>query len=242
MDFYRDNSGLAKLIIMVEKGKLTFEGGEDIIVLFNPEKLSFTKSVSWQQERANQRDVPELQFTSASPRTLNIDLFFDTYDDHSKEINEDHKKIKKNVRSYSERLLALTMVDAKKHRPPICRLRWGTWGIFFQGVLERLTQDFILFQADATPVRTKCQCVFKEWRTNYDDLNKQSPQSSDIVKAHIVKRGDTLSSIAALEYHDPGLWRHIAEANAIDDPFCLSPGAVLVIPTLKPGQSRPRRG
>jgi len=222
-------AGLEKLTIIVEKGKLSFSGGETIDAFFNPEKLSFSKSVSWQQERANQRDVPELQFTSASPRTLSIDLFFDTYDSASQN--------KKNVRDYTERLLALTMVEPKKHRPPVCRLSWGTWGIFFQGVLERLTQDYTLFLENGTPVRAKCQCTFKEWRTNYDDLNKQSAQSSDIVKAHTVKRGDTLSRIAAMEYNDPGLWRHIAEANAIDNPLHLSPGSVLVIPTLKPGQS-----
>lgn len=227
--------GLEKLIIMVEKKeKLTFSKENVIKAKFNPEKLSFSKSVSWKQEKAKERDVPELQFTSASPRTLSIDLFFDTYDT---------PKIKKdNVRDQTEKLLALTMVDADKHRPPICRLSWGAWKIFFQGVLERLSQDFTLFLEDGTPVRAKCQCTFKEWRTNYDDLNKQSTKSSDIVKAHTVRRGDTLSSIAAVEYDNPGLWRHIAEANAIDNPLMLSPGMVLTIPTLKSGRSTKVRG
>lgn len=219
---------LEHLTIFVENGTLSFRGGETIEALFNPEKLSFSKSVSWTQERANQRDVPELQFTSATPRTLSIDLLFDTYDSAS--------QIKQNVRDYTERLLALTMVEEDKHRPPVCLLKWGAWGVFFQGVLERLTQDFTLFLEDGTPVRAKSRCTFKEWRTNYDDLNKQGLQSSDIVKAHTVKRGDTLSSIAAKEYNDPYLWRHIAEANGIDFPLNLNPGSVLVIPTIKPGQ------
>jgi len=49
-----------------------------------------------------------------------------------------------------------------------------------------------------------------------------------------VKRGETLSGIAAEEYHDPGLWRPIAAENEIDDPLSVVLGTVLLIPTLTP--------
>jgi len=41
-----------------------------------------------------------------------------------------------------------------------------------------------------------------------------------------------LSSIAAEEYLDPGLWRPIAEQNGLDDPFNLTPGMLLLVPTV----------
>ena len=217
---------LEKLKILVEKngGVLVFEQNSAITVLFNPNKLVFNKSVNWTKQDANQRDVPELQFTNAQPRTLNLDLILDTYDTPDVE--------KKDVRLHAQKLFQLTTVKSDKHRPPVCRLSWGSVGVFFQGVLERLEQQFTLFMEDGTPVRATSRCTFKEWRTNYDDLNRQETESSDIAKIRIVKRGETLSGIAAAEYRDPGLWRPIADENAIDDPLSLVPGTVLLIPTL----------
>jgi nucleoid-associated protein YgaU len=219
---------LKKLQILVEKAGavLVFEQSSAIAALFNPNKLVFSKSVNWQEQGAAQRDVPELQFTNAQPRTLSVDLFFDTYDTPI--------PIKEDVRTYTQKLFHLTTVETHgdKHRPPVCRLAWGAVGVFFQGVLERLEQQFTLFMEDGTPVRATSGCTFKEWRTNYDDLNRQQTQSSDIAKARIIKRGETLSSIAAEEYNDPGLWRPIATENDIDDPWSLAPGTVLLIPTL----------
>jgi nucleoid-associated protein YgaU len=219
---------LEKLKILVEKngGVLVFEQNSAITVLFNPNKLVFNKSVNWKKQDAAQRDVPELQFTNAQPRTLNLDLILDTYDTPDVE--------KEDVRKHAKKLFHLTTVEehGDKHRPPVCRLSWGSVGVFFQGVLERLEQQFTLFMEDGTPVRATSRCTFKEWRTNYDDLNRQAPESSDIAKIRIVKRGETLSGIAAAEYRDPGLWRPIADENAIDDPLSLVPGTVLLIPTL----------
>jgi hypothetical protein len=138
------------------------------------------------------------------------------------------------VRNYTRELLHLCTVEkhGDKHRPPVCRLSWGSVGVFFQGVLERLEQQFTLFMEDGTPVRAKSACTFKEWRTNYDDLNRQATESSDVAKIRTLKRGETLSSVAAEEYRDPGLWRAIADENGIDDPLFIVPGTVLLIPKL----------
>jgi nucleoid-associated protein YgaU len=216
-----------KLQIFAEKkGEvLVFEQYPTISAEFNPNKLVFNKSVNWKKQEAKDRDVPELQFTNAQARTLNLELLFDTYDTPDAE--------KEDVRTkYTQKLLDLTTVDGDKHRPPVCRLSWGRVGWFFQGVLEQLEQQFTLFMENGIPVRATSRCTFKEWRTNYDDLNRQNRQSSDIVKSRIVKRGETLSGIAAKEYSDPSLWRPIATENEIDDPLSLMPGTVLLIPTL----------
>ena len=200
------------------------EDGSTIEALFNPNKLVIGKSVNWEEQKAKERDVPELQFKNGQPRTLSIDLIFDTYDTPKADKESVRKK-------YTDKLFQLTMVDKHKHRPPVCELSWGTAGVFFQGVLEKLDQQFTFFMEDGTPVRATCQCSFKEWRTNPDDQKKQGKggtQSSDIAKMWIVKRGDNLSSIAAKEYLDARLWRPIAEQNGIDDPYDLKPGMMLV--------------
>lgn len=228
---------LAKLEILIEKkdAVLEFQRGNAVTALFNPNKLVFNKSVGWTSQNSAQRDVPELQFTNAQPRTLNLDLFFDTYDTDKTE--------KDDVRIHTKKLFNLCTVETHgdKHRPPVCRLAWGSVGIFFQGVLEKLEQQFTLFMEDGTPVRATSRCTFKEWRTNYEDLNRQNTQSSDVAKIRTFKQGETLSGIAAEEYRDPGLWRVVADENDIDDPLDLVPGTVLLIPRLnKTNPSRHR--
>ncbi len=217
------------LIIVPEKEgkKLVFDKNDGFSAMFNPNKLTFSKSANWKSADASQRDVPELQFTNGDPRTLSIDLFFDTYDTPTAK--------KQDVREYTNRLFHLTTVakHGDKHRPPVCRLYWGSVKLFFQGVLQQLEQQFTLFMEDGTPVRASSKCTFKEWWTNYDDLNKQDLKSSDIAKIKILKQGETLSSIAAEEFWDPSLWRAIAEENGIDNPLELRPGIELLIPVLK---------
>jgi nucleoid-associated protein YgaU len=221
--------GLAKLTINVEREGSALKFGDSFTALFNPDKLVFSKTANWQKQGAAQRDCPELQFTNAEPRTLKLDLLFDTFDPEDPEMKD------KDVRTaYTDKIFHLTTVEkhGDKHRPPVCRLSWGTAKVFFQGVLQQLEQQFTLFTENGTPVRAKLSCTFKEWWTNYDDLNKQDTQSSDIAKMHVVKCGDSLSSIAAEEYLDPKLWRPIAIENGIDDPRVLIPGMLLLLPTL----------
>jgi hypothetical protein len=216
----------------MELAKLTIhpEGSDNITALFNPNKLVFAKSVQWEQKAAKERDVPELQFKNGQPRSLTLELFFDTYDSESAQ--------KKSVREYTDELFKLTLVYADKHRPPICELSWGTSSMFFKCVLASMTQQFILFMEDGTPVRAKCDCTFNEWRTNAEDQQKQSTQSADIAKKRVVKFGETLSSIASEVYLNPGLWRPIAEMNGIDDPLVIEPGTELIIPVLSNRSTR----
>jgi len=220
-----------KLEIHIEKQRirpkiLTAEHFEYwISALFNPDKLVFSKSVTLAKQGAAQSDVPEGQFINGQSRSLRLDLIFDTYDTPEVE--------KEDVRKFTQKLFQLTTVDGDKHRPPVCRLFWGAQSMFFQGVLEQLQQQFTLFMENGMPVRATAQCTFKEWQTgDYKDLNRQDRQSSDIAKTWVVKRGETLSGIAAEEYRDPGLWRSIAAQNEIDDPLSVVPGTVLLIPTL----------
>jgi nucleoid-associated protein YgaU len=58
-----------------------------------------------------------------------------------------------------------------------------------------------------------------------------------------VAGGDTLSGLAATYLSDPARWRDIARANNLDDPFSLTTGQPLVIPTQTGGgPTTPGRG
>jgi hypothetical protein len=220
---------LAKLQIVPERlgAYMDFDQSRAIDAMFNPNELNLNRTVTWAPKKAAGRDVPELQYTTGEPRTLTINLLFDTYD------TPDLPKT--DVRKYTDKILQLTTVEEhgpKMHRPPVCRLNWGEFGRIFTGVLEKLDQKFTMFMDDGKPVRATVTCTFKEWRKNKEDQEIQKTQSADIAKMKVVRRGDTLSSIAAEEYFDPAMWRPIASANGIDDPLRVAPGRALIVPKL----------
>lgn len=228
---------LDKLTIVVEAdaGKLQFNQRDDahyIAAMFNPKSLGVNRSVQWESAKAAKRDSPELQYTTASPATLTIDLFFDTYD--RAEAN------KPSVYVHTKKLADLTLVRGDKHRPPVCQLFWGKQGMIFQGVLQQIDQSYTMFLENGVPVRATAKCTFLQWRANATDMKKQNLMSADVAKLWTVRRGQTLASIAADEYLDPANWRDIASANGIDDPLALGPGTTLLLPALPAG--RPASG
>lgn len=220
---------LKRLTILVEQAGAGSFGGDTspgtVVAMFNPNRMTVSRSVQWRNQQAAKRTDPELQFTGAEPATLTIDLLFDTWDTPAPEAE------KKSVKTeHVDRLLRLTEVDGAKHRPPVCRLQWGDAGTFFQGVLQQLETQYTMFTSLGVPVRATNHCTFRQWRSNSDDLKRQNLMSADVAKAWLVRRGQTLATIAAAEYGDPRAWRLIAEANGLDDPLALDPGTRLLLP------------
>ena len=50
---------------------------------------------------------------------------------------------------------------------------------------------------------------------------------------HVLTAGDSLQSLAYQAYGNPELWRHIAEANGVDDPMRLKLGTTVLVPALE---------
>lgn len=225
--------GLNKLTILVETPGSTDKNlqfgsassGSTIVAMFNPSKLTISRSVSWPSQTAAKRDTPESQFVGGEPATLAVDLLFDTYDTPS--VAKESVKTK-----YIDKLVQLTTVagHGEQHRPPVCRLSWGDQYVFFQGVLQQIETQYTMFIESGLPVRATNRCSFKQWISNSQDLVQQNLMSSDLTKVWVVKGRDTLPAIAAAEYGDARQWRAIAEANDIDDPLMLVPGTRLVLP------------
>ena len=216
---------LAKLQILVEKTTvpLTFDEANPITAHYNPTQLTIVKNANWRLLPTRTQDTGQPQFTHGEPAVLTVTLLFDTY--------ETGVDVRKNSTQRVYDLLTVA-THGEFHRPPICQLKWGEFGEFFQGVLQTLNQTFTLFLPNGTPVRATLTCTFREWISDEEEKRRQNQQSSDVAKTRVVRRGDSLSSIAGEEYHDVTLWRPIAEANGIDDPRALQPGQTLTIPVL----------
>lgn len=206
----------------LEKAFITPEtpaGAEPIVVLFNPNQYSLEKGNQITEIGIPGLGAPILQYVRGNTRTLSMDLFFDTYEQQS------------DVRDHTNKIYALLGIESEKHVPPVCVFTWGDFN--FRCVLERVSGRFTLFLSDGTPVRATLSVAFKEFIDVEIEVRRAPTESSDHTKTRVVKRGDTLSSIAAEEYGSPTRWRPIAEANAIDNPRTLTTGEPLVIPPLK---------
>lgn len=210
---------LEKLKIKAEKSN---EGdfADEFEVLFNPNQVQINKT-AW--------TVGDDGIVAANDlATLNIELFFDTTLQNSPP---------DNVQEYTRKVYNLTQprIGTDKKRPPRCKLVWGTIGgkdsvLLPDGFLESVTKTLTHFLEDGTPVRARLNCTFREWA---DPSKKKKAENPIDDPVRIVKRGETLSSIAYEEYGDPTLWRIIAIENQLDNPRQISPGLVLTVPPLR---------
>jgi hypothetical protein len=197
---------------------ITPAGHGPIQVLFNPTEYSLGKANQIAEAAVPGLDAPILQYVHGNTRTLDMDLFFDTYEEGS------------DVTAKTGKVYNLLLIDPSTHAPPICDIAWGS--LTFRGVLDHVSGKFTLFLADGTPVRATLSVSFKEF-IDVDALVRVQPtQSADHRKTRVIKSGDRIDNIASDEYGDPGNWRPIAEANDLDDPDQLQPGDVLIIPAL----------
>ncbi|MGG6297735.1 LysM peptidoglycan-binding domain-containing protein [Leptolyngbya sp. AN02str] len=245
---------LAKLTIFVEQEQQPFK---PFTVLFNPNQIEI--GITGWKEDSKTGLVP-----ADDPKTLSVTLFFDTSLPQApgglgqtiaqatlgRSIGLSGLKNAvsppTDVRTYTQQITQLTEPQVRwknGRRPPVCQLQWGKWGGsrpnegFFQGVLKSVQQTFSRFAADGTPLRAQLVCSFEEWEDPTHRRKKLNPVDDPV---RIVKRGETLSSIAQEEYGDPSLWRVIAAENRLTNPRILSPGQALTVPPLRP-QSPNRR-
>ncbi|MCK6571032.1 LysM peptidoglycan-binding domain-containing protein [Myxococcota bacterium] len=204
-----------KLFITALDGKMA---GVPIVALFNPKEYTISKSVPWNPHASAGLDAPEMQFTTGQGESLNLELFFDTYEAGS------------DVRQHTDRLHTLAKIDADLHRPPLLLVSWAA--LKFKGVVESINHRFTMFKEDGTPVRATCTLALRQAASASEQQQEIKKQSPDHAKLHAVQRGETLQMIAAREYDDPAEWRRIADANGIDDPLQLEPGQRLMIPPI----------
>lgn len=209
------------------KGSLEMIEGERLKLefLFNPTKYSVSKQNTWNPRENVGADVAPLEFGGGQPKSLTMQLFFDTYEQG------------KDVRDYTGILEKMMQIDedlrdgdSDRGRPPYCRLCWGK--VFsFVCVVQRLGLEYLLFLPDGTPVRATANMTL----TQTVDENQQQPQNPTSGgrpgnRVWTVKPGQTIDWIAYKTLGKASRWRTIAEANGLLNPLTLSPGQRLRIP------------
>jgi hypothetical protein len=215
---------LERLTIIPEVGKV-------IKALFNPEKYTVSKSVQFAEIAIPGLDSPVVQYVRGQNERISMELFFDTTDSGMVDTVVD-------VRTKTLAVYKLLKIHSETHAPPRVLLTWGDAGpLTSYGtsippwlVLESVSEEFTLFSPFGVPLRARLQVAFREAWTIEEQLQETPRHSSDRTSLRRVKRGETLSHIAATEYNDPREWRPIAEANNLENPRLVDPGTMLTIP------------
>jgi hypothetical protein len=202
----------------------------EVVALFNPNTYSISKSVEYSSHRRKELNAPLLSFVGGGSRTLSLQLFFDV----TESPRVDGVPVK-DVRALTNKLVELTQISRNSMRPPVCRIFWGSSRFAnsdfpFTGVVSQLQQEFTFFDPSGTPLRANVNISFTEFLGWGKGSEKDRRKTDPIFTTRVVRRGDSLNSIAAEVYGDPAAWRVIAEANDIDDPRSLQVGIPLRIP------------
>ena len=203
---------------------------ESVKCLFNPKEYTFARQNAWKFQNNKGANLPTPEFQNGQPTTMQLQLFFDTF-----ETGEDVRE------AYTEKIWNMMRVNedpkvqdpkTKKGRPPLVQFQWGNaWS--FEAVITNIQQKFTLFLNDGTPVRAELTLTFHQVK-DVAAFGKQNPTSGGMPgqRVRTVREGETIDRIAYDEYGDSTLWRQIAEANNLADPLRLKPGSTLVIPPL----------
>ena len=150
-------SQLAKLSITPEKGDpvTALVDTESIKVLFNP-PAETAKATPWKHHDIQGLDSPMLEFTSGEPFRLQMDLFFDRYEEG------------KSVREYTDAIEKLARTGETAGDEPQCVVRWVEKT--FKCSIESTKVTYTLFLDDGTPVRAVMNVVFKEFSPAEEQL------------------------------------------------------------------------
>lgn len=187
---------------------------------FNPTEYQLQKANNFAEISIPGLETPPIQYIRGASEKLTADLLLDTSDT----LEDVREKYVNNLRD-------LMNINDKLHAPPIVRFTWAKQT--FKGVMESCNVTYLMFTPEGIPLRAKVSISLKEYRPVEVQL-KETPRSSpDVEKQYVVRRGDTLSNIAAGVYRDPSVWREIARANAIRDPRTIEPGRILMLPRLE---------
>lgn len=224
----------AKIEILEPKARQFNGGAQFIEVQFNPTEYSINKGAQIAEIAIYGIDSPILQFVRGQNEKLSLDLFFDTTRPETGVSQSQMGEGAQDVREKTKLIYQLVKMQSETHAPPKVMFHWGS--LSFQAIVESVQQKFTLFNPAGVPLRATVSVVFREYKTLEEQLKELNLLSPDHTKQRITKKGDTLSSIAAEEYDDPGLWRVIAEhkdnQGKFSNPRRITPGTVIYIPPI----------
>ncbi len=227
----------------MEKAKLYIDylyvgalAGFSVECQFNPSELTVTRSTNWEGKPVPERDFPRTEFKGGNAATYTLNLFFDAY------ATDDYKTTKPSPRNIRKDINNLMAMGLRTYgysvplsypylgEPPSIIFVWG--GVkLFRAVMTSISVTYTMFDDKGIPIRATANCTFMEQSHPLDSLPPQNPTTRTESRQTVrVTQGDRIDLIANNYYGDSRMWRKVANANDLDDPFNLRPGQLLVMP------------
>jgi nucleoid-associated protein YgaU len=194
---------------------------------YNPTQVQTSKTATWRRPTtrgAQSATTPE--FTGAEPQTIEMELFFDAWNDPVGDVSSSVNKLLGWTKP-----TALSRTRGRPS-PPVLMIQWGLSQAFsdFRGYLKSAHATYTMFRVDGGPIRATCTITMEEVPTEAGPQNPTSG-SPDSRRSRLLGDGDSLASVAYAEYGDASLWRGLAAFNGVDDPFSVGAGARLLVPS-----------
>ncbi len=211
----------------VTKAKLQVETGKVIEVQFNPSEYSLDSSIQYSEKNVPGLDGPIGQYIAGNSITLNVTLYFDTYEPPTL---KNPKEGGSDVTLKTKEIADLTSISGTLHRVPIVTFSWAS--IQFKGIVVSVKESYTMFLSNGKPVRAKVDVTFKSVYDITTEKRKSPFESPDRTKVRTLLQGEALWSIAAEEYGEAEHWRVIAKENGILNPLHVRAGQTLKLPPL----------
>lgn len=216
------------ICVLDDKGNI--DENKKFEVMFNPPDYSTSVNITWAEGKEGA--IPE--FKQSNFDKFSVTLLFDTYE-KGLDVRDDHDSGEGKSRRIigTRNLIELTFPTKpgkKTSNPPVCLFSWGKFN--FKGFVEKVDQKFTMFLSDGMPVRATVTLTMRPVVDAKEMLKQKGVDACR--KVRIVKEGERLDFIASMELKNPFLWRKIADANNIADPFNFPKrqdiGRILIIP------------
>lgn len=195
-------------------GNAALEPGDDkrVIVMFNPETLRITRSVTVQADtRSGGVSSQAAQQVTTSSAKLAVDLVFDTTADF--DAQQDEADVTKITRRIVELFVTPPAPDSTgaPAAASACLFLWGTFQ--FTGMVESYNETLEFFSASGVPLRSAVSLSLAENRYKLQGVPQRVPGRAQPLPAG-APIGPALSTVGL----DPRGWRATALANGLETP------------------------
>jgi len=194
---------------------------------FNPTTISFARPVQYNRA-PKQSDDPPVQFTGAGPTTLTLQILLDA-----------GRRGVSSVQAELDLLASWTTVPDVTNPgdgPPTVAFTWGELAIAgdrsLVGHVSQLKVTVELFDRQGRPLRALVDLTLVSAKKEPKGTNPTSGAERSRLR-HVLRRGETLQSVAWSRLGDAGAWRAVAELNDLDDPTRLRVGRELLLPDVQ---------
>lgn len=119
--------------------------------------------------------------------------------------------------------------------PPVVTFQWGppVIGFMYDVIIKSFSASYTRFTPTGIPIRALVSLTLTQQPSLLADIPTNPTSGGEPGRrAHVVKSGDSLPSIATAYYGRPGLWRRVAEVNRLTNPSRLRPGQTVYLPNV----------